>query len=163
MLTSAVLDKQTEIYDWVSSSLQLSIELVELLLKVMESEIKARFLEEQPLAYSSSTLKYTGYLAETERINRWSSMVPFTFNTSGLPHGVHLVQSLEHERSPYNVKEYHVASEVVNVDLHIHKDIQKTVTVGHFPKSCSRIASHSLLWKSRICYKRHKIFRITVM
>ncbi|XP_063588724.1 LOW QUALITY PROTEIN: uncharacterized protein LOC134765858 [Penaeus indicus] len=128
-LTSEVLDKQTEIYDWASSSLLLSIELVELLLKVMEGEIRARFLEEQPLEYPSSTLKYTGYLAETEHLNRWSSDVLFAFNTSGLPHRVHLVQSLEHDRSPYYVKDDPVVSKVVSVDLHMNRDILKSVTV----------------------------------
>lgn len=127
VLTSEVLDKQTEIYDWASSSLLLSSELVELLLKVMENEIRMRFLNEQPLSYSSSTLKYTGYLAETDDLNRWSNSVLFAFNTSSLPRGVHLVQSLEHKRSPFYFKDDLIVSEVVNVDL--HKNILKSVTV----------------------------------
>lgn len=129
VLSSAVLDKQTEIYDWNSTSIHLSSTVINLLLDVMEVETRARFLEEEPLTWQTVHLVFHGYLAEADNINRWYRTVSFIFNPETIPLGVHLVQSLSHARSPYNITDDPVTTEVINIDLHIARRIVRDVKV----------------------------------
>lgn len=130
VLSSAVLDKQAEIYDWNTTSIHVSNMVIQLLLNVMAIETKARFLEEKLLAWSTDTLTFHGYLAEAENINRCNRSVSFFFEHHSVPHGVHLVQSLVHRRSPYNITLDPVTSEVLNVDLRVSPEFLRQVKVG---------------------------------
>lgn len=129
LLSSSVLDKQNSIYDWDSTSATLSTNVIDMLLNVMKVETRSRFMEESPLTYASSTLDFVGYLADTDRINKWNKSVPFIFEPGSIPNGVHLVQGLMHQRSPYNVSGVHITSVVVNVDLHIKENLNRLVKV----------------------------------
>nr|XP_053655234.1 uncharacterized protein LOC128704203 [Cherax quadricarinatus] len=129
VLSSVMLDKQFEIYDWNETSAHLSNTVISLLLDVMKTEIAARFLEEEPLTWSTDTLKFHGFLAEAQKINKWNRSVSFSFEPNSIPDGVHLVQSLVHSRSPYNVTNDLVTSQVVNVDLHVPSKFLRQVKV----------------------------------
>lgn len=118
VLTSAMLDKQTEIYDWNSTSVILSETIISHLMAVMELETSGRFVEEEPLTLFTNTLTYHGYWAEAENINRWEESLPFVIQPIKVLHGVYLVQSLIHRQSPYRLAQDPVTSGVVNLALH---------------------------------------------
>ncbi|KAK4293210.1 hypothetical protein Pmani_034078 [Petrolisthes manimaculis] len=119
VLASAMLDKQTEIYDWNSTSVKLSQTIISHLMAVMELETSGRFLEEEPLTWYTNTLTYHGYWAEAENINRWEGSVPFVIQPINVLHGVYLVQSLIHKQSPYRLSPDPITSDVVNLAVHI--------------------------------------------
>lgn len=133
VLSSAVLDKQSDIYDGNTTSVQMSNTVISLILDVMGRETKTRFREEQPLVYFTETLKYQGFLADAENINRWNHSLSFIFEPNSVPDGVHLVQSLEHKQSPYNITKDPITSEVVNIDLHVPSSFLRQVKVSFFP------------------------------
>ncbi|KAK7067469.1 hypothetical protein SK128_018137 [Halocaridina rubra] len=129
LLSSSVLDKQNDIYDWDATSAALSTTVVNMLLQVMKLETRSRFLEESPLNYASSTLSFIGYVADEKWINKWNKSVPFVFREEYIPEGVHMVQSLVHLQSPYNVTGVSISSVVVNVDIQLKKTLKKGVKV----------------------------------
>ncbi|KAG7157719.1 Polycystic kidney disease 1 like 1-like, partial [Homarus americanus] len=129
ILSSAMLDKQREIYDWNSTSVHLINSLINLLQEVMEADTRTRFLEEEPLVMSTDYLKFHGFLSDAENINRWNRSLPFLFEPDSIPSGVHLVQSLIHLQTPYNVTQDPITSEVINVCLQLSSDFVRRVKV----------------------------------
>lgn len=124
-----MLDKQTEIYDWNSTSIELTTNIITQLLDIMEIETSARFREEKPLVWSTDTLTFYGYWAESLDINKWNNTVPFLFEPGSVMLGVTLVQALVHTMSPFNVPEDPITSEVVYLAIYMPPYINRKVEV----------------------------------
>lgn len=147
-LVSTVLDKQKEMYDLSVVSVNTTTELVSSLMRVMDKEVHARFLEESPLRYSSSSLQFTGFLSEGYSITgdqvRWMFEL---FNNSNTSTNVQAVLCLMHLESPYmfsderqllissNVLHLHLGRD--NSDINIKVDTHKSYAL---PNIKARIA-----------------------
>lgn len=130
ILSSAMLDKQMEIYDWNSTSIALTTNLITQLLDIMEIETSARFQEEKPLVWYTDTLTFYGYWAESQNMNKWNKTVPFLFGQDSVFIGVTLVQALVHTMSPFNLPVDPVTSEVVYLAIYMPPYINRTVEVS---------------------------------
>ncbi|KAG0719662.1 hypothetical protein GWK47_050018 [Chionoecetes opilio] len=124
-----MLDKQNEIYDGNTTSVNLTSNIITQLLDLMEIETSARLLEERPLEWTTSTLTFYGYWAESENINRWNTTVPFLFDPGSVMFGAHLVQALVHTASPFNLPADPITSEVVCLNLYTPYQINYQVKV----------------------------------
>ncbi|CAL4064898.1 unnamed protein product, partial [Meganyctiphanes norvegica] len=123
MLTSSVLDKQTELIDQNQTTIESSKAVIQLLLDVMNKEVKTRFLDEEPLEFHTSTLSFHGYLADRKWINKWSSYVPFRFvDNDTIPIGVITILSIIHQQSPYMIENDPIKSEVLNVHTNYKRE-----------------------------------------
>lgn len=124
-----MLDKQTEIYDWNSTSIDLITNIITQLLDIMEIETSARFREEKPLVWYTDTLTFYGYWAESSNINKWNNTVPFLFEPGSVFFGVTLVQALVHKVSPFNLPVDPITSEVVYLAIYMSSYINRKVEV----------------------------------
>lgn len=129
ILSSAMLDKQTEMYDWNSTSIDLITNIITQLLDIMEIETSARFREEKPLVWYTDTLTFYGYWAESLNINKWNNTVPFLFESGSVFFGVTLVQALVHTVSPFNLPVDPITSEVVYLAIYMPSYINRKVEV----------------------------------
>ncbi|MPC36646.1 Polycystic kidney disease 1-related protein [Portunus trituberculatus] len=129
ILTSAMLDKQTEIYDVNTTSVDLTTNIITQLLDIMEIETSARFMEEKPLTWSTNTLTFYGYWAVSDSINKWNNTVPFLFEAGSVVFGEHLVQALVHTESPFHLPLDPITSEVVYLGIYLIPDVKQQVTV----------------------------------
>lgn len=124
-----MLDKQTEVYDWNNTSIDLTTNIITQLLDIMEIETSARFQEEKPLVYYTDTLTFYGYWAEPLNINKWNKTVPFLFEPDSVFLGVTLVQALVHSMSPFDLPVDPVTSEVVYLEVYMPSYIYRKVEV----------------------------------
>ena len=124
-----MLDKQTEIYDDNITSVDITTNIITQLLNIMEVETSARFMEEKPLTWSTSTLTFYGYWAVSDCINKWNNTVPFLFETGNVMFGEHLVQALVHKESPFHLPLDPVTSEVIYLGIFLIPDVKQQVMV----------------------------------
>lgn len=129
ILTSAMLDKQTELYDGNITSVDTTTSIITQLLNIMEIETRARFREEKPLTWSTNTLTFYGYWAVSDSINKWNNTVPFLFEDGSIMYGENLVQALVHTESPFHLPVDPITSEVIYLGLHLISDVKQQVTV----------------------------------
>lgn len=129
ILTSAMLDKQTEIYDDNTTSIDMTTNIITQLLNIMEIETSARFMEEKPLTWSTNTLIFYGYWAVSDSINKWNNTVPFLFEAGSVVYGEHLVQALVHTESPFHLPLDPITSEVIYLSINLIRDVRQEVVV----------------------------------
>lgn len=131
-LTSTVIDKQEEIYDLSVVSVNTTEVLIASLLQVMWWEVRARFLEETPLSYSTSTLEFSGFLSEGFAINARKPTDLFELlDDNSVPAQVQAVMTLLHFHSPYMMpSDQKDPVEIDSKVLHLHVRWNKTMPLN---------------------------------
>lgn len=104
-------------------------------MQVMSQEVHARFLEETPLSFATSTLEFSGFLTEGYAINTRKETEMFEIlDGNSVSASVQAVMVLVHFQTPYMIASdqdaLDINTEVLHLEMHWNQTMPLSVKVG---------------------------------